>query len=333
MHPGVIAVNPNPALDRMEEVVGFALGHPLRAYQVTLYPGGSATHAALVAAQLGVRPVHVVAPVGGATGQQWVARAESWGLLVDPVAISGETRTNVSIVDRDHGAEIECIEPGPIVNGTVVEDLVEVIHHVMIPGMVGILGGSVPPGWPSGGITDVMQAIREDGGIVVVDVAGPALREAIAYEADWIKVNREEFINGAMDLAEPHPINIWRELQAWPRSRSHVVVSLDQWGALWRSPSGAIAFVAPVAQAAVFNPIGSGDAMVGAMAAGLVAGIVPPEMLKMAMAAAASNMAWVEAGRVDPTVVEDLRQQVAWGWVTTEGEVEQWMHRWENDCD
>ena len=333
MSPGLIVVNPNPALDRVEVVANFSLGQPIRVETVCLYPGGSATHAGLVATQLGKRNVRVLAPVGGVTGQQWMRALASWGIAVEPIAIEGETRTNVSIIDRQRGVQVECIEPGPRVTPDQVGRLVDRLARWLQPGGVVVIGGSLPPGWPISEVGNLIDLVRETHAMVVSDLAGSALQEAVGHASDWIKANAVEFADWAMDGETPHLLSVWRRLRGLPLPRVNLVISLGREGTLWRRAAGETAYFAPLTDVAAFNAVGCGDAMVGALAAGLISGQDPVEMLKTAVAAASSNLAYCEAGRVDCAVVDDLRHRVEWTWANEEREIATWMHRLGNACD
>ena len=324
----LLAVNPNPALDRMEVVQGFAVGRPLRAVDTIIYPGGSGVHAALVASQLGVPAVRVVAPMGGHTGRHWRSELEKHGILVTTVDISGETRTNVSIVDTEHGAQVEMIEAGPGLTEANVQALTLAALTWVQRGTVVIVGGSLPPGFEASAIGSLLAEVHERGGTAICDVAGAALEQALEQQADWIKVNAFEFATGA-GVAANDPEAIWRELNHLTVPRSHVVVSLGRWGTLIKTPDRHIVYLEPLAGKA-FNPIGSGDAMVGAIAAGVLRGLNPAHIMVEAVAAATDNMAYIEAGRVSPHSVDVLAKRVKVHIINNAREVTAWMQQLAN---
>ncbi len=324
----LLAVNPNPALDRMEVVQGFALGEPLRAIDTVIYPGGSGVHAALVASQLGAPAVRVVAPVGGPAGAHWRSMLEKQGVLVTVVEIAGETRTNVSIVDAERGAQVELIEAGPGLTEANVQALLAAALTWVQAGTVVIIGGSLPPGLDAGAIGTLIAAVHERGGTAICDVAGSTLDQALRQQADWIKVNAFEFATG-VGVAANDPAAIWRELRRLTAPRSHVVVSLGRWGTLMKTPAQPIVYLEPLA-ARPFNPIGSGDAMVGAIAAGVLRGLAPASIMAQAVAAATDNMAYVEAGRVSPHSVAILAKRVKARPVTNAEEVFTWIQQLAN---
>lgn len=181
----------NPSLDKsfeVERIVPGAIHRPLAFTQVA---GGKAVNAARAAAALGAR-VQVVVLAGGHAGRWLVERLEGLGVDVLVVESAAETRSSLSVFDRDSGALTEFYEAG----ARIAEDewgRLErgVTERLPTAGWLSI-SGSLPPGAPADGYARLLRAGRAVGLATALDASGEALRHGVEACPALLKVNAEE---------------------------------------------------------------------------------------------------------------------------------------------
>ena len=305
------AIVPNPSMDRVEVVPELSFGRPLRAQQSLEWPGGSGTHAALVARSLGVAGVTVVAPIGGTVGSRWVAALQELSIRAVTVAIAGATRSNVSVLDARGLAQLEVVERGPTLDGDEAARFVSVALAGVTAGSVVVLSGSLPSGLDPSLVTQVADRAHQVGATLLCDLGGVALGLALEARAHWVKANIDEAgawwatADGQREgpPTPPPPPGAWHRVAAWLEElargfpTTNIVLTMGGEGALWHGPKGT--FHLPAPKATAFNPIGCGDAMVGAMAGALCADLAGDEVTRWGVAAAAENLAHAEPGTID----------------------------------
>lgn len=305
------AIVPNPSLDRVEVVPALAFGQALRASQTLVWPGGSATHAALVARALGVASVTVIAPVGGTAGVQWAEDLRKRAISALTVDIAGSTRSNISVLDAKGLTQVEVIERGPTLDETEAGEFAKLALRAVTRDSVVILSGSFPVGLELPFVTKLAHRADLLGATLVCDLGGPALGLALEAGVDWAKANLEEarscwLVSNpglAVKARASNPVRVAHALSSWlqdigPGAQdTNVVLTMGSDGALWRGTGGTYRLSAP--RARVFNPIGSGDAMVGAMAAALCFDLDATQVARWGAAAAAENLAHPEPGTVN----------------------------------
>ncbi len=308
---GLVAIVPNPSLDRVTVVPELAFGRPLRALRGLEWPGGSGTHAALVARSLGTADVTVVAPVGGTVGRIWVRGVEEHGIRAVTVAIAGPTRSNVSVLDARGVAQLEVVEPGPALDSGEAAAFLRAAVASVTAGSVVVLSGSRPAGLDASLVTQVASRARRMGATLICDLGGAALGQALDGGADWVKANLDEasawWAGGHGGQGGSHGPSSRRAGWSGPvacleeMTRLHpatnIVLTMGGAGALWRGPDGT--FRLPPQRVVAFNPIGCGDAMVGAIASALCADLPATEAARWGVAAAADNLTQAEPGTAD----------------------------------
>ncbi len=306
------AIVPNPSMDRVEVVPELSFGRPLRAERSLEWPGGSGTHAALVARCLGVEVVTVVAPLGGATGTRWVGALGERGIRAAAVAIAGATRSNVSVLDARGRAQLEVVEAGPTLDAAEADRFVGAALAAVAEGSVVVLSGSFPSGLAPSLVTRVAERAHQVGATLVCDLGGAALGLALAAGAHWVKANLDEMsawrataAPGRTETGSTPPpaagswplVATWLEEVGRESPTTNIMLTMAGEGALWHGPAGTFHLPSPAVTA--FNPIGCGDAMVGAMAGALCADLSGDQVTRWGVAAAAENLAHAEPGTVD----------------------------------
>jgi 1-phosphofructokinase family hexose kinase len=303
----LIAVAPNPSIDRFFEVDGLALGEVNRPTQEVRVAGGKGLNAARVAAALGANVV-VSGVLAGHAGR-WIAdemarervRA-SWAW------IDGETRSCIAIADRASGALTEVNEAGPTISAGEWDVFVAMVAElVREEGGLLSMSGSLPPGAPVHGVAELTALAARSGSRAIVDVAGDPLLPALEARPWLVKLNAREASDALGRLGRDADTR--REgLASLLAERADVptIVTLGSDGAVWASPEGPPALHVTLSVADGRYPVGSGDAFLAGFAVAALAGDPVVDALRLGAGAGAANAMVPGAGRLDPVVARHL---------------------------
>ncbi|WP_418516083.1 1-phosphofructokinase family hexose kinase [Curtobacterium flaccumfaciens pv. flaccumfaciens] len=207
----ILVVTPNPAVDVTYRVSEQRIGETQRVLEVQRRPGGKGLNVGRVLAATGV-PTRAVLPLGG-DGGRWIAHAlDDLGLVHTDVAVRGETRTTVTVVD-DLAHPTMFGEPGPVLSPDE-WDTVTAAVETLLDGDVGrtggaggavgaagappaaalVVSGSLPRDSDPAVVARWVTAARHRGVLSVVDCSGTALLAAASAGATVCKPNREELL-------------------------------------------------------------------------------------------------------------------------------------------
>ncbi len=297
----------NPAVDRELTVEEVKYDSVLRASESRVDFGGKGFNVSRLLQGLGT-PSVAVGFLGGRAGQMLEGGLCSLGISTDFVWVSGETRTNVSIVTEAHDRYIKVNEKGPLVTPAKQQELLDKIDELAQPEDWWVMAGSLPPGVAEDFYARIVAVLNRHGAKAVLDTSGEALRAGCLERPYLVKPNAEEAaaITGL-------PMNTPAEIAAGAAAirasgAQNVVVSMGKAGALLHTAEGTWLVHTPKIQEK--NPIGAGDSMVG----GLVWALTRGEPLKEALAwgvasgAATASLSGTEVG--SRALIEELKARV-----------------------
>jgi 1-phosphofructokinase family hexose kinase len=301
----IIAVTPNAALDITYEVDELVPHQSHRVTAVRQRAGGKGVNVASVLARMG-HPVMATGLVGGAAGNEIRADLEARGVVARFVDGGGNSRRTVNVVSAVHGDATIFNEPGPELTGPGWQSLVAGLDSLLgeVAATVVVLSGSLPPGLPDDAYAELVDVGHAHEARVIVDADGAALRGALRSGPELVVPNRAELARatGAQDLAVATAA--LRELGA-----RNVLVSCGADGLVLMPEEGSgwhARLPAPLSG----NPTGAGDALVAALAAGLVGGSTWQQMARDAVTWSAAAVLQPIAGEIDPADVARLARQV-----------------------
>ncbi|MEU8925958.1 1-phosphofructokinase family hexose kinase [Kitasatospora sp. NPDC048545] len=298
----ILTVTPNAALDITHHLDRLRPHGSNRVRAVAERAGGKGVNVARVLHALG-HPTVVTGLVGGITGRAIRAELAAAGLTDRMLAIPGESRRTVAVVEESVGDTTVLLEPGPVVG---VEEWERFLHHLdtLLPGAAAVvLSGSLPRGLPRDAYAQLLRHAHAHGVPAVLDADGAALRAALPAGPALIKPNADE-LTAATGLADP--VAAARALHA--AGAGAVVASLGADGVIAVTPHGSWHARGPERLAG--NPTGAGDAAVAALTLGLVTRTPWPDRLAEAVALSAAAVAAPLAGDFDPAVHRALRPRV-----------------------
>ena len=306
--PTIITVSLNPAIDRVLEVEGFALGAHQAGREVRRTPGGKAVNVSRALAALGVRSIAT-----GFLGED--NRGDFAPVLNDPHVVDqffplpGRTRENVTIADPAAHQETHIRDAGLTVGPRDLARLRTKLHLVARDQTIVIFSGSLPPGVRAEQFADLVDAPLAAGAKVAVDTTGAALR-AMAGKGLWLlKPNAAEL---AELVGRPLPspsaqLAAAREVAAGARI---VLFTRGAEGAYLFAAGLAVHGSVRVAPEKVRNTVGCGDAMLAAFVAGVARGEPPRSAFAGAVATASASAMTVAPAEFDIDVAAELRTRV-----------------------
>ncbi|EHR51778.1 1-phosphofructokinase [Saccharomonospora marina XMU15] len=278
----IVTLTLNPSLDRTIEISRLVRGELVRATGTRLDPGGKGVNVARALAAHGIDSRAVV-PRNGTVGEELVALLSAEGIDVCAVPVSGQTRSNVSLVEPD-GTVTKINEPG----GSLSEADLDAILTAVLSAAEGadwvVASGSLPPSVADTCYADLGQRLAALGVRFAVDTSGPPLRAALRAGPALVKPNRDE-------LAEATGTRIDTVADAARAAKAMlatgagaVLASLGADGALLVDEGGAVYGESPVDGGR--SSVGAGDAMLaGYLAAEVTGGDALAEALAWGAAA------------------------------------------------
>lgn len=300
----IFTVTPNTALDRVLFLDRLTPGRRNPVRRAVDAMGGKGTDVSLILAGLGT-PSVATGFIGGETG----ARIEAWlrdaGVTTDFIPVSGESRLNTVLIEREGDVHTTLCAEGLRVTPEDVARLSETVLSKGTAGDILIIAGSLPDGVGTELYASWIREFRARGIRVILDGSGPSLI-AGALALPWgLKPNREELATLAElsgsgsdtptmksetteERAESSPVAATAALaREWvARGVGLVVASMGADGAIAAGADGT--WFAPPLAIPVVNPAGAGDGMVSAIALAAEAGTPMPEMLRSAVALASA---------------------------------------------
>ncbi|QQD76111.1 1-phosphofructokinase family hexose kinase [Curtobacterium sp. YC1] len=260
----ILVVTPNPAVDVTYRVAEQRIGETQRVLEVQRRPGGKGLNVGRVLAALDV-PSRAVLPLGGTAGR-WIADAlDALGLAHTDVAVAGETRTTVTVVD-DAAHPTMFGEPGPALDPLEWDAVAAAVDELLDGADVLVVSGSLPGGTDPAVVACWVTAARAHGVRTVVDCSGPALLAAATAGVTVCKPNREELLAATGTDDERTGA-----LHLLARGAAVVVVSRGSDGIAAHTAEHVLEV--PAVPGVSGNPTGAGDAAT----AGLVRALVTDE--------------------------------------------------------
>ncbi|MGI8714431.1 MAG: 1-phosphofructokinase family hexose kinase, partial [Solirubrobacteraceae bacterium] len=268
----ILCLAGNPSIDKLFEVECLHPGEIHRPDDFIQLPGGKGIHVAQVSAALG-EPTLVTGLLAGHTGR-WISDALAaqgvhghfaWG--------EGETRSSLSVADRQTGGLTEFYESGPMISEQEWRSVSEIVIGLLPQASWLVLAGSMPPGAPAAGYAELIAAARGAGVPVAVDTRGEALGRVVEAAPELVKINVHE---AAELLQRPLASELdataaMHEIQDRTGGDAHAVaITLGDRGAVLLDPHGG-AWRGRLDVCGRY-PVGSGDTFLAGLLVGLVRG-------------------------------------------------------------
>lgn len=309
----LLAVTPNPAVDRTLVIPGCMPGGVHRAQEVLVAAGGKGMNVARAAHTLGQR-LRVCAPLAGFNGALVAHLAESEGFEGRWSWYYGsETRTCTLVVDPEGDDATALNEPGERLSAAAWNAFAATVQAAAADADLVTLSGSLPAGVAADALTTLLDALAAAGRRCIVDTSGAALRAALQSTPYGIKVNGSE-LGAALGLPVDDVAQAGAALRKL-RSRGIALpaVSLGAQGALAASEAGVCRARPPALQ--IVSSIGSGDSLLAGLATGLLRGDDLPEALRLGVACGAADALTIGGGLIALDEVQRLQEATSLEWL------------------
>nr|VFK14412.1 MAG: 1-phosphofructokinase [Candidatus Kentron sp. LPFa] len=256
-------------------------------------------------------PGLILAPVGGPAQGAMTEELRALGVEHRFIGTKVATRVCTTIIEEATGSITELVEEGAPLSSDELERFHEAYREESKRARVVVAMGSLPQGTP---VSFYRTLLRETPCPIVLDFRGEGLLSVLDLNPLVVKPNREE-----LEKTVGYPLPGDRALQDAMRSLNgkgaQWVVVTEGAGPIWVSSATEIYRIRPSPMAAgqVVNPIGSGDAMAGAMAreignrimaTGMIGnGMFMVEAVRYGIVAARQNVRQLLPCRLDPTTL------------------------------
>jgi 1-phosphofructokinase family hexose kinase len=301
----LLALTPNPAIDRTLVVPGFRPAEVTRVVERRDAAGGKGLNVARVARTLGLA-VRALGPLAGATGRSIADLAAAEGIEARWAWLpSGESRICLLICDPEAQDTLVVNEQGPLVDAEGWQLFEQLVRLEAGSATAVASSGSLPPGARPERFHTLLAELAIDLD-VLLDCSGAVLRGALGLPLALLKVNQHE-IGDALGRPISGPAEAAVAAQeVCRRGARAAIITLGRHGAVAADATGA--WFAPAPQLSLVSPVGSGDAVMAGAAAVLLAGGQLPEALRSGVACGSANALTLGAGIVRR---EDLARLLA----------------------
>ena len=303
----IYTVTLNPALDKTVRIPNFAVDQVNRVTWLRQDAGGKGINVSKVIAKLGGEST-AIAVLAGQTGQ-WIANALGENnIKVQAIAVPGETRTNLKVVDAESGTNTDINEPGPEVTDSVLEQaLVDVISKTSAGDIV-VLSGSLPRGASVDTYGHWTSTLRNAGLKVYLDADGAALSAGLEQKPHFTKPNDHELsamlnreLTNVDEIAAAASEIVAGDIDT-------VCVSMGGNGAVYAT-ANEVWYASPV-KVKVGSTVGAGDSVVAAFAFADARGLSTEDALRLAMATGAANVMESGTHAAERSIVDSLIEKV-----------------------
>ena len=254
----VVTVTPSPAIDWTITVGDFALGGVNIIEHSTKEASGKGVNVAWALHRAGVSTAAVV-PVGGLAVPYFRQEFDRGGLPYHLVEITGETRTNVSLITPGESTKIN--QPGTHLSDDELSALEDAVCTAAPAARTIAFCGSLPQGAPADLYAQLARAARSAHPDIriVVDSSNGSLSESLAAHPDLIKPNCQELacLTG-MDLRTVGDVE-QAARRAMGMGAKNVLASLGADGSMLVTADSAV--VATSDGIPFANAVGAGDGM------------------------------------------------------------------------
>jgi len=271
------------SLERAEEEI------LIRARKSTSSAGGKGINVSVFLACMGVETV-AMGFLAGHTGQIVLRDLLARGATANFVWIEGETRTNVTIIEKGkeyHPVKIH--EQGPPVPPRAVDVFLRKYRRMLKRADYVVLGGALPPGIPADFYGELVRLAGEHGVRAVVHAGGKALEAALEASPYLVKPDVREVPQVAGLPAKTEKEIIQAGQHALDKGVEICLISHDITGDLLITRDGVWDLQARVPLSKFKNLVGADDALVGAFLYRLSEGDDVLEAVRFGMAAAIAS--------------------------------------------
>jgi len=302
----ILIVNLNLAIDHIVELDELRAGGVQRSQSERRQAGGKGVNVARVLRTLGEES-RLLGFLGGRAGEFIAGGLRAENLAASCTRVENESRTCLILNDLKRREQTVINASGPAVSDEEFRRFEADYLRVLPEATLVVITGSLPPNLPEDAYARLIRAAREKDKRVLLDCAGAPLKVALTAPPFLVKINHAE----AAEFLDAPITNFSDAASAARKLRESgaesVMITLGEGGALLDFAGARYRFVAPRVRAV--NSVGSGDAALAGLAAGLRRGWTAGESGALAIAAGAAN-ALHGAGGCSAEEIRELQPRV-----------------------
>ena len=306
----IITVTLNPAIDQTIEVERLVEGDANRILSNRMDIGGKGINVARVLKELGYEPLALgFAP--GELGRMIEDQLSDAGIGTDFHFVPGETRTNVTIVDRERHIHTVLNAAGPHVAREDMDELIAKVRRRLRPDTWLVLAGSLPPPYSGSVYRQLIQEAEAHGALTALDADGRVIREVLdgGGRPTVLKLNDHELERVYDDRAGTEDESFEAAEQIRALGVPAVVVTRGSAGSVALTPEADYRVRAPDIN--VVSAVGAGDAFLAGMLVALRRNRGWEEALTLATASGAACCLTPGTGLCRRGDVEQIIRQIS----------------------
>jgi len=306
----IVTVTVNAALDRTLTVPVFQIGYRHRSSEVLTLAGGKGINVARALKHLEV-PVVATGLAGGRTGTRIIEELTAEAILNDLVRIGRESRTSTAVVDPTSGTYTEINEWGPEVTAAELETLTEKLHYLGRGADFVVLAGSLPRKVPTSFYADAIRDLARRDVRVVLDSEGEPLRHGVDAGPYLVSPNQREAEQlVGQELEDDDDFLMALDAIAEMGARNVLITLENGCFALLRTGRKTRRMRAFAPHVEPVSGVGSGDVLLAQFLAAIVEERSPDYALRLAVAAGATSVREVGAGRFNASLAATLAAEI-----------------------
>ncbi len=306
----IVIVTLNPAIDRVVEASDPCSPQPSPETEGLLFPAGKGANVAKTVEALGGEAV--ILGLIGQNAHTLFKTLQSPFIRVQLTEVESTTRTNLTVYDPVAKRTVHTRTAGFKITTGDVERLYLVVHETVSQDDVVVLTGSLPAGAEVSLYREIIVRLNAQRVRTILDSSGAEFVLGLEGQPFAVKPNLEEleFVAGRPLSAEAHIVKAAREI--CDRGIHLVVVSRGSEGVLAVSRDGSAlkANVAVDEDHALTGAVGSGDALVAGIAAGLLELQPISELVQLGVACGAANLLSLGPGVCQPEDIARILPRV-----------------------
>ena len=283
----IVTLTMNPSIDLSTSVDRLQPFSKLRCAEPEREPGGGGINVARVLKRFDcdVVAAYVAGGSEGAFLRQLVARA---GIKDFVIETDEETREDVTVFERETGDQFRFVMPGPNLQRTVWQEVLQKIGGLCSTGVL-VASGSLPGGVPEDFYATVAHLARAAGVRLALDASGVPLERALKERPWLIKPNLKEFRELTGEPLETTAAQAAAAQALIAEGKADVVaLTLAEEGAMLATGEGV--WVACPPKVKVVSTVGAGDSFLAILAMELMAGATPDAALVRSVAAGSAAL-------------------------------------------
>ncbi|MGL4697960.1 hexose kinase [Enterococcus larvae] len=304
----ILTITMNPSVDMSYPLPHLKLDAVNRVSQVSKTAGGKGLNVTRVLYQLD-KDVLAAGVIGGHLGAYIKEKLTEEGISHDFTEIMEESRNSIAIL-HDGGQQTEILEKGPIVSAEEEQQFILRYQYQLKKCSLVTISGSLAAGLSADLYEQLIALAKEEQVPVLLDTSGNALKSAVTSESKpfLIKPNETE-IAELLSVDTTEKDSLIEQLQ-------HPLFDGIEWIVVSMGGEGAVAkhhrnfYRVTIPKIEVVNPVGSGDATLAGLAAGINEGCSDEEILKWGMTTGMLNALEAKTGHIDPQNIDRLFNQI-----------------------